>query len=253
MFAEQRQRHILDSLESDHRVAVAELAERFGVAAETVRRDLDELQRRDLLVRVHGGAVVRRSAVLEPDLTSRHGTNPEIKKRIGEAAADFLPTDPETALLLDAGSSVSALVPRIGGRTGTVVTHSLDIAQAVLQLGGPQVHLLPGRLRPGTGAAVGAATVDAARMLRPDVAFLGCNGYDEESLYTPDPEEGAVKSAFAARAALRVVLADSSKARAHRLVAFAAIADVDVLVTDDGIPPDLREALVESGVEVVLA
>lgn len=253
MYAQQRQRQILDSLEASHRVSVSDLADRFGVAAETVRRDLDDLQRRDLLVRVHGGAVARRSAVLEPDLRSRHETNPEVKQRIGAAAAALLPDDPQASVLLDAGSTVSALAPRLSERDGVVITHSLDIAQALLALSGPEVHLLPGRLRPGTGAAVGVAAVDAVRRLRPEVAFLGCNGFDEESLYTPDPDEGAVKSAIMARAARRIVLADSSKARTHHLVAFADMAEVDVLVTDDGLPPDLHEALLATGVEVVLA
>lgn len=253
MYAPQRHRQILDALEHDGRVAVSDLAEQFGVATETIRRDLDELDRRGLLLRVHGGAVARRTTVLEPDLDARRSTNTAIKDRIAAAAAELLPTDPAAAVQLDAGTTTLALVPHLRGRTGSVVTHALDVAQAALNLDGPAVHLLPGRLRPGTGAAVGAATVEAIHRLRPELAVLACNGFDAEALYTPDPSEGAVKSAIVQRAARRVLVADSSKASTTHLVAVAAMSDIDTLVTDDGLPPSMRSALADAGIDVVLA
>lgn len=253
MYAPQRHRQILDDLDASGRVAVSDLADRFGVATETIRRDLDELDRRRLLMRVHGGAVARRTTVVEPDLAARRTTNTAVKDRIARAAADLLPADGDAAVQLDAGTSTLALVPHLQGRTGPVLTHALDVAQAALALGGPAVHLMPGRLRPGTGAAVGADTVDAVRRLHPAVAVLGCNGFDAASLYTPDPSEAAVKSALVASAGRRILLADSSKALATHLVAFAATSEIDTLVTDEGLPPSLRQALAEAGVEVVLA
>ncbi|UVY85616.1 DeoR/GlpR family DNA-binding transcription regulator [Brachybacterium sp. NBEC-018] len=253
MYAPQRHRAILDALAAEGRVAVSDLAERFEVTTETVRRDLDQLDRRGVLARVHGGAIPRAAAVLEPDLASRRGTRTDLKERIAAAAATLLPLDPEAAVQLDAGTSTLALVPHLSERTGAVVTHALDVAQALLALDGPPVHLLPGRLRPGTGAAVGAATVDAIRALRPEVAFLGCNGFDAEGLYTPDPSEGAVKTALLQQAGRRVVLADSSKAGARRLVRIADLEEIDVIVTDDGLAPALRGELEATGVEVVIA
>lgn len=258
MYAQQRHRAILDAIDASGRVAVAELAERFDVTSETVRRDLDHLAARELLVRVHGGAVARRTAVMEPDLATRATTNVEAKRRIAAAARELLPADPEASVILDAGSSTALLVPQLAGRRGVVVTHALEIAQATMALpdvaeGRLAVHILPGRLRPGTGAAVGAATVDAVRALRPAIAFLGCNGLDSEGFTTPDPSEGAVKAAIVARAGLRVVLADSSKAGLRHLVTFAACDDVDTVVTDSGLPDTIAHQLADSGIEVIRA
>lgn len=258
MYAQQRHRQILDTIDASGRVAVADLAARFDVTAETVRRDLDQLAARSLLVRVHGGAVARRTAVLEPDLATRATTNVSAKLRIAAAARELLPADPDASVMLDAGSTTALLVPLLAGRRGVLVTHALEIARAAMALSDTAeerlaVQLLPGRLRPGTGAAVGSSTVDAVRALRPAIAFLGCNGLDAEGFSTPDPAEGAVKSAIVARADLRVVLADSSKAGLHHLVTFAACADVDAVVTDSALPDSLRHQLTDSGIEVIRA
>lgn len=258
MYAEQRQRQILDALETNGRVAVTDLAERFAVTAETVRRDLDLLGSRSLLMRVHGGAVARRTAVLEPSLATRSVTNVAVKRRIAAAAREQLPTNLEAAILIDAGSTTAELVPHLVGRRGVLVTHSLDVARAALSLaetagGCLTVRLLPGELRPATGAAVGSVTVDAIRELRPAVAFLGCNGMDAEGFTTPDAAEGAVKSAIVARARRRVMLADSSKAHAEHLVTFAPASDIDVLVTDSGLPDAVAGPLIDSGIEVIRA
>lgn len=257
LYAQQRQRRILDALASAGRVSVADLAAAFDVTTETIRRDLDLLASRSLLVRVHGGAVARRTAVLEPDLATRSATNPEAKRRIADAARSLLPADPEASVLIDAGTTTAALVPHLVGRRGILVTHGLEIARAAVALPAtsdrPDVHLLPGRLRSGTGAAVGSSTVDAIRALRPAVAFLGCNGMDEEGFTTPDPSEGAVKAAIVDRADLRVILADSSKIGTHHLVTFATCADVDAVVTDDALPHAIAHQFSDSGIEVIRA
>src|SRR5699024_8999903 len=102
MYARERQRQILEVLGSSGRVTVTALAEQFAVTTETVRRDLDQLAAQELLVRVHGGAVPRSTAEVEPDLESRRTTHVEAKRRIALAAARLLPADPRAAVLLDA-------------------------------------------------------------------------------------------------------------------------------------------------------
>ncbi|PWH05093.1 DeoR/GlpR transcriptional regulator [Brachybacterium endophyticum] len=253
MYAQERQRQILDALEASGRVTVSALADTFEVATETVRRDLDDLEQRGMLMRVHGGALARRTDAAEPDLDTRRTTNPQVKRRIADAARKLLPADGDASVLLDAGTTTLGLVPHLAGRRGPLLTHALDVAQAMLTLDAPPVHLLPGRLRPGTGAGVGADTVAALERLRPDIAFLGCNGFDGAELFTPDPEEGAVKSTIVARSGLRVVLADSSKAQVHQLVAFARASEIDALVSDDGLPAQIRRDLEDADVQVVIA
>ena len=253
MYARERQRRILAQLETAGRVAVTDLAAEFEVTTETVRRDLDQLAGERRLVRVHGGAVPRATAETEPDLEVRRVTNVEVKRRIARAAVALLPEDPRAAVMLDAGSTVGELVPHLSGRRGPVITHAPAIAQAALVHTDLEVHLLPGRVRPTTQAAVGAATVDAIRALHPTLAVLGGNGIHVSGVTTPDPEEAAVKAAMVAAAERRILLVDSAKAGVRHLVTFATAAEVDTLVTDDGLPAELAKQLEEAGMEVVLA
>ena len=113
------------------------------------------------------------------------------------------------------------------------------------------LRLLPGRVRPTTQAAVGADTVAALSELRVDVAFLGTNGLTVgHGLTTPDPDEAAIKRAIVGCGRLVVALVDASKFGVETAVRFAAPADVDVVVTDDGISAADRRALTEAGIEV---
>ena len=117
-----------------------------------------------------------------------------------------------------------------------------------------ELHLLPGRVRAATQAAVGHSTVEAIGQLRADLAFLGTNGISlRHGLSTPDPEEAATKRALAAGAERVVVLADASKVGQERTVRFADLDDVDVLVTDDAIDTADAKAFEAAGLEVVRA
>ncbi|MGB0101589.1 MAG: DeoR/GlpR family DNA-binding transcription regulator, partial [Nocardioides sp.] len=220
-----------------------------------VRRDLSVLERLGLVRRVHGGAVPAGSlAVIESGLGERDQSNTTEKDRIAKAALEQLPPDGGT-VLLDAGSTTSRfarLLPR--DHRLTVVTHAVSIAARLA--GQPQIdlHLLPGRVRTTTQAAVGADTISGLNRLRVDVAFIGTNGLTvDHGLSTPDHDEAAVKRGMIGVARRVVCLADSSKIGAEAAVRFATLAQVDVLVTDDGIEATERKELEGAGPEVVIA
>ena len=114
-----------------------------------------------------------------------------------------------------------------------MITHAVPIAALLAPLPHVELHLLPGRVRPTTEAAVGHATVEAIGRLRADLVFVGTNGISpSHSLSTPDPEEAAVKRALIRSAQRVVALTDATKVGQERTVRFADLEDVDVLVTD---------------------
>ncbi len=255
MYAEERQQAIAQLAHERGRVVVADLAQRFGVTTETVRRDLDALSTLGVLSRVHGGAVpAERVRLIEAGLPDREIARTAEKQRIALAARAFLPKAGGT-ILLDAGTTTARLAEAlIPGSLTTVVTNCVPIAFGLASRQVADVHLLGGRVRGLTQATVGAPTVEALRDLRVDVAFLGTNGFSlDHGFSTPDPSEAAVKRAMVASAHLVVVLADSSKAGTDYLVSFARPADVDVLITDPGISESDGLALTEKGIKVVLA
>ena len=255
LYAEERQQAMAQLVTERGRVSVSEIADQFAVTTETVRRDLSVLERMGLLRRVHGGAVPASAlAVIEAGLGERDQAHPDEKDRIARAALDLLPPADGT-VLLDAGSTTSrlaSLLPR--DLRLTVVTHAVPVAARLAGSAQIELHLLPGRVRPTTQAAVGADTVLALGRLRADVAFLGTNALStEHGLSTPDSEEAATKRAMVGAARRVVCLADSSKIGMEAPLRFAELSEVDVLVTDRGIGADQRRALVRAGVEVVIA
>lgn len=254
MYAAERQHAIVDLIKRRGRMSVSDLSQQFSVTTETVRRDLSSLENLRLVRRVHGGAIAADAiTVIEAGLSDRDLSHPEEKDRIAAAAVEQLPIGDAT-ILMDAGSTtvrLSELFPL--DRRLTVVTHSVTIALRLAAQPGLEVHMLPGRVRRTTLAAVGTETVAALEQIRADVAFVGTNGISvRHGLSTPDRTEAAVKSALVASAHRVVVLADSSKIGVERTVRFATLADVDTLVTDDGITRADRTALEAAGVEVVV-
>jgi DeoR family fructose operon transcriptional repressor len=255
VYAEERQQAIAQLVTETGRWSVNDLAARFEVTTETVRRDLSALERIGLVRRVHGGAVAGdRLAVIDTALGERDVAHAEEKDRIAQAALPQLPTA-GGSILLDAGTTTSRLAAALPGDLQLVVaTHAVPIAARLAARGNLDLHLLPGRVRPTTHAAVGADTVAALADLRADVAFIGTNGLTlDHGLSTPDVDEAAVKRAMVRGARRVVVLADSSKIGVESPVRFATIEQLDVLVTDDGIDEAERAALERAGVEVVVA
>lgn len=255
MYAEERHEAMAHHVSRLGRVSVADLAEAYAVTTETVRRDLNLLERAGLLRRVHGGAVPADSlTVTEAVLAERDLAHTSEKDRIALAAAELVPPG-DTTLLIDAGSTTSRLagmLPR--DRRLTVLTHAVPVASRLAGQSNVELHLLPGRVRSTTQAAVGDDTIDALRRLRVDLAFLGTNGISAaHGLSTPDLAEAAVKRALIAAARRVVVLADSSKWGVERTASFATLSQVDVVVTDAGIRDEDRQMLDAAGVEVVIA
>ncbi|MFC9845700.1 DeoR/GlpR family DNA-binding transcription regulator [Streptomyces sp. NPDC060223] len=251
MYAPERQQEILRLARDGGRVDVVSLAEEFQVTAETIRRDLKALDRAGLVRRVHGGAIPAGRLDFEPDLAEREYTAADEKDRVAQAAVAELPHD--GTVILDAGSTVARLAGAVPlEATLTVVTHSLPIAARLADHPGIQLHLVGGRVRHRTRAAVDAWALRAYTEIRADVLFIAANGFSVSyGLTTPDLAEAAVKRATM-RAARRVVLlADSSKHGQEHFARFGDLSDVDLLITDRGLSPDNAAAIERGGTEVL--
>ncbi|MET9545692.1 DeoR/GlpR family DNA-binding transcription regulator [Streptomyces sp. NPDC006627] len=253
MYAPERQQEILRLARDGGRVDVLSLAEEFKVTAETIRRDLKALDRAGLVRRVHGGAIPAGRLDFEPDLAEREGTAADEKDRIARAALAELPA--EGSVILDAGSTVARLAAALPlESTLTVVTHSLPTAARLADHPGIQLHLIGGRVRQRTRAAVDAWALRAYGEIRADVLFLAANGFSAEAgLTTPDLAEAAVKRAAAAAARRVVLLADSAKHGQEHFARFGDLTDVDLLITDTGLAPEDAAAIERAGTEVARA
>ena len=259
MYAEERRRQIASLTAVEGRVNVTELAERFDVTAETIRRDLAILHNEGIVHRVHGGAVASQSFLTtEFSLDARFRSAPTAKSAIAHAATQFLPEDPGAGIFLDAGTTINGLADLIAaaGKTQhwSIVTNSLPIALDLSSCGLTDVQLLGGTVRAITQAVVGDTALRTLALMRADVAFIGTNALTiDHGLSTADAQEAAVKSSMVTNARKVVVLCDSTKLGNDYLVSFAPLDAIDIVVTDTDAPESFVSELRERGIKVVLA
>jgi DeoR family transcriptional regulator, fructose operon transcriptional repressor len=250
MYAAERQQAILKLARERGRVEVPGLAEEFEVTAETVRRDLKALARAGMVRRVHGGAIPVGRLDFEPDLSEREATAVAQKERIARAALAELPE--EGSVILDAGTTTAALAAALPlDTTLTVVTHALPLAARLADHPGIELHVVGGRVRHRTRAAVDAWALRTYGEITADVLFLATNGFSTDSgLTTPDLAEAAVKRTLIAAARRVVLLADSGKFGQQHFARFGALGQVQLLITDDGLSPADARAIEAAGTEV---
>ncbi len=252
MYAEERRQEIRILVRQQGRGDVVELADRFDVTPETIRRDLTDLERLGVLRRVHGGAIPIERFRAEPAVAEKAASMAREKGRIGAAALPFVPDN--GTVLLDAGTTTLALARSFPDRELTVFTNSLPVGLELAARRSVQLYVIGGRVRGRTLAHVGEWALRQLTDLRVDVAFIGTNGLTvSRGLSTPDPSEAVVKGAMCRAAQQVVVLADHTKVGEEDTVRFASIEQVDALVTDSGLARAHVQALEEAGVEVVLA
>lgn len=253
MYAEERQRWIVERARAGGRVEVASLADELGVTTETVRRDLTTLERHALLRRVHGGAIPIERLGFEPALAARDTVLTDEKERIARLALAELPD--EGTILLDAGTTTARLADALpADRELVVLTNALPIAMSLSIRPNITVLMLGGKVRGRTQAAVDAWALQALADSYVDVAFIGANGISpERGLTTPDTTESAVKRAMIRAARRTVVLADHTKVGQDHLSRFATLDEIDTLITDSGLDAQVADELRAQGPRVLLA
>jgi DeoR family fructose operon transcriptional repressor len=253
MYAEERQQDILRRARAAGRVDVVSLATELDVTTETIRRDLTALERAGVLRRVHGGAIPVERMGFEPALAARDEVMTAEKERIAKAALAELPED--GSVIIDAGSTTGRLVQILPpDRELTVVVNSPPLATALAARGNLSVIVLGGRLRGRTLATVDDWALQPLSHLHVDVAFMATNGCSAaKGLTTPDPAEAAMKRAMMRAAQRSILLADHTKFTNTYLARFAALTEIDVVITDTGLDPALAAELSAAGPEVVRA
>lgn len=247
MLASQRQDRILVEIRRRGAVRVADLVTDLDVSDMTVRRDIAELAERGLVRRVHGGAVDARPTAHEPGFRAKSLLAADQKAAIGRVALAQI--SPGTAVALSGGTTTH-LVARLIAQTPalrplTVVTNSLPAADALHLPGDHELTVvLTGGTRTPSDALVGPLATAALTGLRVDVAVLGVHGLDlEAGLTTPNLLEAETDRALVAAASRLVVVADHTKLGVAALSRIVDLAEVDVLITDDGLAAPDADAL----------
>lgn len=261
LLAEQRRALIIDEVRRRGGVRVNELTRRLGVSDMTVRRDLDALARQGVLEKVHGGAVpVVEASTHEPGFEAKSGLELTAKEDIARAAAEFVA--PGTAIALSGGTTTYALAQQLLDVPDlTVVTNSVRVADVFHsaqrvsgQRQGAATVVLTGGVRTPSDSLVGPVADQAIAALHFDVLFLGVHGISVEAgLSTPNLAEAETNRRLVQSARRVVVVADHTKWGTVGLSSFAALEQVDTLVTDAGLPAEARAEISEHLSRLVVA
>lgn len=258
--AEFQPRHarIVELARSDGAVTVEALAAHFGLAPQTIRRDLNELCAAGSLVRVHGGAVPPEAVEALGNARNlaydrRRLLAARAKRAIGRAAAALVPE--RASLFINIGTTTEAVAQALAPRDGLlVVTNNINVANILRLGGGSEVVIAGGMVRPADGGVVGEAAVEFIRQFKVDIAVIGTSAIDADgSLLDYDFREVSVARAIMAGARRVILVADGDKTRRAAPVRIARLTDVDVWVTDASPPAALAELCAEEGVQVVVA
>lgn len=246
-----RQSEILDIARAEGRVSVEDLAERFGVTLQTIRRDLTELADAGQLERVHGGAVLR-SGVANIGYEQRRLMNAAAKAAIGRCCAAMVPDD--SSLFINIGTTTEAVARALlGHRNLTVVTNNLNVANILAQNESCEVIVAGGVLRRSDGGLVGDLTTEAISHFKVDYAIVGTSALDSDGdLLDFDPQEVRVSRAILRQARQSFLVADASKLERRAPVRIASLSEIARVFTDRPLPAELARKCAEWGTEVTV-
>lgn len=250
MFAEERQEKIAELLKLKSSIKVNELAGIFNVSESTIRRDLQDMEERGLLMRTHGGAVEVKKTNFEPTFKEKEDRKHDEKSTVGKVAALII-EDGDT-IILDSGTTTLEIARCIEAKNITVITNSIDIASVLSNREDIELIVTGGILRRITRAMVGHMTEAALRNFRVDKAFIGANGISlEEGITTPNFTEAQTKKAMMNVANKVFIVADSSKFNQVSFSVISPIRAVTAIITSS----DLDEAIIkdfqDAGVEII--
>ncbi|MFP4154043.1 MAG: DeoR/GlpR family DNA-binding transcription regulator [Alkalispirochaeta sp.] len=241
-----RERDILTVLADDPSTGVTRLAEILGVSQVSIRSYLNALEEKGYLIRTHGGAMT----TFHPRILERQQAEERRKRLIAKAAAGIV-RDGDT-IMIEAGTT-TALIARylLGKRDVMVVTNNTLALASGRGNPGLRMTVIGGEYRPATESLVGPLAVEDLARFHVRLAFVGTDGFSVDAGFTTHLVEGAeIVRKMADQAETTVAVADSTKCGRKGFVRVLEAGEVDVLITDSGIPVDVKTALIEVGVDV---
>ena len=244
-----RRNIIITELNQHGEVSVDQLAKKFETSEVTIRKDLAALENSGLLLRRYGGAVPLPTELIEPK-------NDKVSKRkvaIAKKAASLIRD--HNRIIIDSGSTTSALVKELGKKDGLVVmTNSLAIASDIHALEDePTLLMTGGTWDPHSESFQGKVAESVLRSYDFDQLFIGADGIDIERGTTTFNELLGLSQVMAAVSREVIVMIESEKF--NRKIPNLEIpwAQVHTLITDDDLPEEIKQKLITQGVNLVCA
>ncbi len=248
----ERRSIIIKELNQKGKVAVNVLSKLFGVSEVTIRNDLAQLEKKNILIRARGGALKIDPVGIDYHISEKDKINIKVKQLIGSKATNFV--NEGDTIMIDSGTTTMQLVRNLDNKMSlTVITNALNIANQFFNNNNINVIIPGGFLRNKSFSLVGTPAEKSIRNYFCDKLFLGVDGLDiNYGLSTPNIEEAHFNSTMIEMSNQVIVLADSSKIGKRSLAFICPLTKVDILITDSDISNDQKRSLENIGIKVVI-
>ena len=245
MLALERRNQILEKLQIEKRVVVSELSQLYKVSEETIRRDLDKLEKEGLAIKSYGGAVINEDVSIDLPFNVRKNQNVTGKQRMAELAASLVKDGDH--IFLDASTTAVFMKER---ERLTVITNSLEILLELADVSGWNIISTGGVMQEGYLAFLGSKTDESIRSYYVDKVFISCKALDREwGIMESQEAFGSTKRAMLNSGRKRILVIDSSKFDQTAFSVCGSVKDIDVVVTDKKPAERWRAYFEEKGVE----
>jgi DeoR family glycerol-3-phosphate regulon repressor len=246
-----RQHDILSLAEQEGYVSVENLAEKFEVTQQTIRRDINHLCNQEFLARTHGGAFYS-SRVHNFAYKSRKSLASDEKKEIADAVAAIIPND--SSIIMNIGTTTEQVAESLLSHQGLkVVTNNINIAQIFAQSNDAEIWLAGGKVRKSDLAITGKSTADFIKEFRVDYAIVGVSAIDNDgALMDFDHEEVIVTKAIFAHCRQLILVADNIKFERTAPMLIGNISEIDILVTNTQPSPEIINICNANDIKVLI-
>jgi DeoR family transcriptional regulator of aga operon len=249
----ERRKYILDHIVRDGFVKVAELSESLGVTQATIRKDLNYLESQGVLQRAHGSAMPTTLPVMDINLNTKKLINFEAKQKIAEKAVEMIQTD--DSIMIASGSTITVFAESLKpkGRLN-VVSISVNISAHLGDIPGITVMQVGGILYGNTLSVLGAEASNTIENIFCSKVFFGVDGIDlDYGITCGTGEEASITYKMMQSSQNSIVLADSSKIGKRGFARICELSEIDILITDSGLPMETRRRIEEMGVKLIIA
>lgn len=248
----ERRKYILDNIQDQGFVKVADLAEKLNVTQTTIRKDLSYLESQGVLYRAYGSAMTASAPVMDINLHTKRLIHFAEKQRIARKAAELITEN--DSIIISAGSTMAVFTENIKpkGRL-SVVTPAVNVSMLLGDMPNVNVMQLGGILYGNSMCVTGGETLSQLQNLHCSKLFFGVDGVDTRIGFTcATPEEASMTRKMMDLCSTVIVLADSSKIGFANFGCICKINEVDILVTDSNITPQQKKDLEKNGVKLII-
>ncbi|WP_226667884.1 DeoR/GlpR family DNA-binding transcription regulator [Metabacillus litoralis] len=249
MLVAERHRKIVDVVNEKLSVRVTELSKIFKVTEETIRRDLEKLEKENLLRRSHGGAVSIQDEQTEVSYTEREITNAAQKRAIAIEAVKLIESGDQ--IVLDASTTAWYMAKEMPDLPLTVLTNSIKVAIELSKKEQVRVISTGGMLQPKSLSYVGPLAERSLNMYHVNKAFISCKGvHIDAGLSDSNEWQALLKKQMMFIADQTILMADSTKFGVRTFAQIKDIQNVERVITDDRMNDSYARALEEKGVQL---